>query len=823
MLVIADLLANTISAERELREDAQNQLQQAEQTNYPAYIAMLLQELVKEQETSVVKPAAGLAIKNSLVSNDPVRKNELAQRWLSIDEETRIQFKQMSLQALTLTDSNIAAQVVSAIATIELPVGQWGDLMKQLLEYVTNTDNTQLKMSTLATIATQSGAILTAVVSGARKEEPNQDVRKAAINALYNSLEFIRENFEREGERNYIMQVVCEATQSSDVNVQVAAFECLVRIMQIYYDKMRFYMEKALFGLTVLGMKHDDERVALQAVEFWSTVCDEEIELTNEAIEAEETGEPLDRLSHNFAKAALPEILPVLLWLLTKQEEADEDDWSVAMASGTCLALLAQCVEDSIVAPVIPFVETNIRSNEWRYREAAVMAFGSILEGPDHKMLSTLVNQALPVLIEMMRDPSPQVKDTTAWTLGRVSELLIDCIKPDIHLNPLISSLVHGLNDSSRIVANCCWALMSLSDQYGSKDTPPPSYQLSSYFEGLIAALMEATERTSAYECISTLVQGAASDCFPTIQKLTVTTLDRLDATFQAQIVGQDERLALSELQSNLCSVLTSILRKLKTEIRTFADRIMSTLLSLFSTTSKQSTTIEDGFLAVGAVTLAVENEFVRYMEVFTPYLCAALQNHEDVQVCSIAVGLIGDICRALGEDALPYCDTFMNALLQNLQTPALHRNVKPVILSCFGDVALSIGSKFEVYLEVVMMVLGQASTMRASDMNNYDMIDYVITLRECILEAYVGIVQGLKAEKADLILRYIDQIFNFITMTWSDGERSDSITRNMIGLIGDLAETFQNGQIKQYFQNDYIAAILKEGRNNRSLPPENN
>lgn len=48
------------------------------------------------------------------------------------------------------------------------------------------------------------------------------------------------------------MQVVCEATQSADVNVQVAAFECLVRIMQIYYDKMRFYMEKALFGVRIL-------------------------------------------------------------------------------------------------------------------------------------------------------------------------------------------------------------------------------------------------------------------------------------------------------------------------------------------------------------------------------------------------------------------------------------------------------------------------------------------------------------------------------------------------------------------------------------------
>lgn len=37
--------------------------------------------------------------------------------------------------------------------------------------------------------------------------------------------------------------------------------------------------------LTVMGMKHNDERVALQAVEFWTTVCEEEIELAHEARE----------------------------------------------------------------------------------------------------------------------------------------------------------------------------------------------------------------------------------------------------------------------------------------------------------------------------------------------------------------------------------------------------------------------------------------------------------------------------------------------------------------------------------------------------------
>jgi hypothetical protein len=34
-----------------------------------------------------------------------------------------------------------------------------------------------------------------------------------------------------------------------------------------------------------MGMKHSDEWVALQVVEFWTTVCEEEIELTHEAQE----------------------------------------------------------------------------------------------------------------------------------------------------------------------------------------------------------------------------------------------------------------------------------------------------------------------------------------------------------------------------------------------------------------------------------------------------------------------------------------------------------------------------------------------------------
>ena len=165
--------------------------------------------------------------------------------------------------------SRSAAQLVAAIATIELPRNEWAELMPNLVNNV-GTGSERLKMSSLTAIGficesddtelreslvMHSNAILTAVVQGARKEETNQEVRNAALQALSDATEFIRSNFENEGERNYIMQVVCEATQSPDTRVQAGAFGCLNRSMGIYYDKMRFYMEKALFGLTISGMK----------------------------------------------------------------------------------------------------------------------------------------------------------------------------------------------------------------------------------------------------------------------------------------------------------------------------------------------------------------------------------------------------------------------------------------------------------------------------------------------------------------------------------------------------------------------------------------
>ena len=78
-----------------------------------------------------------------------------------------------------------------------------------------------------------------------------------------------------------------------------------------------------------------------------------------------------------------------------------------------------------------------------------------------------------------------------------------------------------------------------------------------------------------------------------------------------------------------------------------------------------------------------------------------------------VAVGIIGDISRALGDQSAQYSSAFMNVLLENLQSEVLNRNVKIAILSCFGDIALAIGPAFEPYLDTTMGVLRQAGAVQ--------------------------------------------------------------------------------------------------------------
>ncbi|XP_044477424.1 importin subunit beta-1-like [Mangifera indica] len=821
---VTQILLNAQAVDGTVRKQAEENLKQYQEQNLPGFLLSLAGELANDEKPVESRKLAGLILKNALDAKEQHRKFELVQRWLTLDPSVKAQIKSFLLKTLSSPAHDArstVSQAIAKVAGIELPHKQWPELVGALLSNIHQlpAHTKQATLETLGYICEEVSSdavdqdnvnkILTAVVQGMSTSESNNDVRLAATRALYNALGFAQANFVNDMERDYIMRVVCEATLSPEVKIRQAAFECLVAISSTYYEKLATYMQD-VFNITAKAVREDEEPVALQAIEFWSSICDEEIDIL-EDYGGDFSGDS-EIPCFYFIKQALPVLVPMLLELLLKQEEdqdQDEGAWNIAMAGGTCLGLVARTVGDDVVPLVMPFVQENIAKPDWRQREAATYAFGSILEGPSPEKLVPLVNIALNfMLTALMKDPNNHVKDTTAWTLGRMFEFLHGStletpIITQANCQQIISVLLQSMKDVPNVAEKACGALYFLAQGY--EDAGSSSSPLTPFFQEIVQALLTVTHRedagesrlrTAAYETLNEVVRCSTDETASMVMQLVPLIMMELHQTLEGQKFSSDEREKQNEIQGLLCGCLQVIIQKLGSSEQTkyvfmqYADQMMGLFLRVFAVRS--ATAHEEAMLVIGALAYVTGPDFAKYMPEFYKFLEMGLQNFEDYQVCAITVGVVGDICRALEEKILPYCDGIMTQLLKDLSSNQLHRSVKPPIFSCFGDIALAIGESFEKYLMYAMPMLQSAAELSVHTSGvDEDMMEYTNSLRNGILEAYSGIFQGFKGSpKIQLLMPYAPHILQFLDSLYLEKDMDEVVTKAAIGVLGDLADT---------------------------------
>lgn len=850
------VLQGTVSPDQNELQAALKYLEDAAQSSFPHFVAALSGLLAEINESSVVRQAAGIQLKNCLVAKTSSVKQVYHQRWFKLEENIRKAVKAQVLQSLgtETTKPSSAASCVAGIASAELPIQQWPELMEYLCTVTLKPESSEsLKEASLEAIGyicqdldhqflTQYSAhILRAIVTGMGEEQTNMNIRFAATTAFLNALEFIRGNFEKQDDRNYMMTVLCKATQCTDNRIKVAALQCLVKIVSLYYEHIHAYMDPALFNITVDAMKSNEDDVVLQGVEFWSSLCDEEIDLSIEAAEATEIGQESTSVSHHYAKGALLHLIPILLEILTKQEEHDDDeDWTPHKAAGVCLMLLASCCGNDIIPQVLPFISTNLANKDWRFRDAAVMTFGSILEGPDAEALAHTVKEAMPFLIDLMKDANMMVRDSVAWTLSRICDQVPEVALSSTNIENFLNNLIENLDSEPRVAANVCWAFSSLADaaydnaQCSEDDSEPQTYILSEKFAFIVGKIIQTGDRgdahlnnlrSSAYEAVMELVKNSPKDVYETIQQTFVAVLNKMGAILKMEEQGSQvgDHSQHNDFKSLLCAALQATLRKLKPEdIMNIADDCMKAILGMLNM-SKVGGVQEDAFMAVGTLIECVGDGFMKYLDALKPYLLQGLKNRAEYQVCISAIGVVGDLCRAIGKDVLPLCDEIMQSCLENLADNSVHRSVKPHVLSLFGDIALAIGNQYSKYAEVVLATLEQASSAQV-DKSDYDLVDYLNELRDACLEAYTGIIQGLKGEddkninpEVQVVVPRLVHIFQFIEVISQDPDRTDSLVGACCGLLGDICTAFElPPNLKEGLASEVITELLSEGRRSK-------
>eukprot|EP00435_Cladocopium_sp_Y103_P041747 s761_g11.t1 len=790
---------------------AEAQIKQAEQANVEQYFSALAQELANAEKPVVARQLAGLLLKNGLAAKDLARDRELKQRWVALPAPSRNLVKEATTTALVFPQVDVgkaAAQVLAKIGAIEIPPNEWPGLVPLLLQHVTNTDNAARQISLvclgylceeLVLVQEEGGNIsddianniLTAVVQGMRDPEPNTKLE--ATRAFYHAVVLAKKNFRNQVERDVIMSVMKDACMfTAAPEVQIAAFECLVQIATEYYDFLMPYMN-TLGLLTLETIKSAPEKVAIPAMEFWSTICDEELYL----MDLVQSGQPAGRVSLNLIQQALPHLVPLLTVTLTKRQSEDDDDtWSLAMAAGTCLALVAQVVGDGCVDLVLQFVNGNFTNQDWKYREAAVLAYGSIMEGPTSEKMRPMVEQSLSHLVMALQDPSVAVRDTIAWTLGRIAQFHPNIV-PVKQLMPL---LCEKLRDVPRVSANICWNVQVLAEAQNSAPYPDTT-PLSEFFTAIAMALLEVVARPDAderqlrmagYNALSVLVSKAGNDCLGHMQALTTEMLKHLQESYKSM----DREC---ELQGYICGVLTSLVSRLRDQIAPLADKIMEEALKVISAYQQvrggAQVLHEEALLLVVALANAAGSGFDRFMPHFAPHLTVGLQNYEEVQVCLTTTRMVGDLCTALEKKIGGYCDMILEILYTNLKNPAVDRKIKAAVMTCFGDIAMAITGDFEKYLGPVVQMLREASSTKLADgpADNEEWVEYLNLLREGVLEAYSGIIHGLKESgKLHLFKEHVNTVLMLVKEISEDQTSQMPVIKAAVGVVGDLILVFQ-------------------------------
>eukprot|EP00914_Ancora_sagittata_P029039 GHVO01057340.1.p1 GENE.GHVO01057340.1~~GHVO01057340.1.p1 ORF type:complete len:544 (+),score=81.18 GHVO01057340.1:49-1680(+) len=491
---------------------------------------------------------------------------------------------------------------------------------------------------------------------------------------------------------------------------------------------------------------------------------------------------------------------------MTKQTEHHEtDDWTLSMAAGTCLGLCAEVLRDYILPKTLEFVNAHFGAQEWQKRDAAVLAYGSIMEGASSQQLAPLLTSSFGALCHSLRDPSTAVRDTTAWTLGRIAQFHTPCImnllgSPDSG-EGLIALLLQRLTDEPRVAVQICYALNEICSNTGDFDGIS---SLDVWFVKIAEALLMVIQRgdgddsslvTGAYSALCSLIlYTGKTEALQNMETILTTMFEWLDRTLASNEVTDE----MQQMQASICGVLSVLFIRLHTRCVPIMARSCSQLIRILQahmSNGIQPLAAEEALCAMAALMRATGTNFQPYLPDFVTLLQTGLKNYEDLSFCGRCTEIVGDLTRSFGPTCHPAIEPLIKELWNLLQSRDVAPALKPKAMFAVGDIALNIGGQFEMYLTPFLELLNRAAQTRVEEgpENNEEWLAYIGSLRDGALAAYSGTIYCLRdCDKLAVLRTHVQSILEFIDLVIDDPHSTSTNIKSALEITSDLVAAFK-------------------------------
>lgn len=465
--------------------------------------------------------------------------------------------------------------------------------------------------------------------------------------------------------------------------VRVEALRCLARCATERNDQLRPAMDEVV-SATIGAITSAPEPVAIQAIEVWTALAEHELALQGQATSAQGGGST----GQDVARQALPAVLPALLDALARgpadsSHVAENEGFELSEAASGCLIALSRATGDACVGTVVFFLEANLQSQDSSRQRAAMLAFGSIQDGPSAVVLSPLFGPMLPRLLDGFTQGVFPVANAAAWSLGRCLEMNPAAI-PDSAQACLFEACIARLRKDGRTAVEACYCLDGLVAQQAAP-LPVESFEpVTKVLVELGVSSSSPQSRSALMGSLTDLVGHASEECVPHMEFVLTSLLRWAEAQAGPQVPDR------------LVRCLRAVTARLSCEsLAPHGER----LLALYIRASRAHFELygsfdEEALRAAGCLAAALGPKFDAGLPAFWPVLKAAVELRTDPQACYAGLKALRDIVITVGAAIRPYaleCLVALGLILRSQE--AAQERLRAPAVSAIGGLGLGLGA----------------------------------------------------------------------------------------------------------------------------------
>ena len=185
-----------------------------------------------------------------------------------------------------------------------------------------------------------------------------------------------------------------------------------------------------------------------------------------------------------------------------------EEQWNLRKCSAAALDVLASTFHASVFQIALPYLEENLRHQDWPNREAAVLAIGAVAEGCMEAITPHLPD-LVPYLISLLNDVEPPVRVITCWALGRysgwASQLKAHNDKKSF-FEPMMEGILNKMLDKSKRVQESAASAFANLEERATKELTPYCAPIIRQFV-LCFESYKDKNMFILYDCVQTLAE----------------------------------------------------------------------------------------------------------------------------------------------------------------------------------------------------------------------------------------------------------------------------------------------------------------------------